>query len=489
VTSPDRAQPGMSRADRREVRAGDLERELVFRLETLLKAIERFFNPANHATRSDAPARNHSFAGELHIVERQFVRAFQYTSRILNDDEVNSLVFQHYLEAEWLSDTSRDMLLREHVAQSSPRESLLVLQDGLQSLDYLCHGLLAAERVDYLSFIALGRQYRTLIAGNRYFSPWAHERLSLLRCPVSDGLIRQAARATSSVRLRRAMVLTVGLLGRYLDILSWLNPASTSKAELLDALPYFALLKSECRVLQYFLEHGFSQRAFQGGTLCSEEEEFRSRVDSLAFELGVDLKRVCDEVLIDCVAQKSVGRLRGQIEAAHGMLKSFLQQAVASLLAFGIPDLSLESVFPDVVIRKIEASRLRQDLWMFEQVLDHVSSAVADPCVPPPSRRAAAQGMLSFLDYFEMLGFELVRWNDRDAFRHFFAELRQLRYEPFTEPARCADISANLECFRIFIETVRILVSQRILLREVPLDTTPLQRALAQFVGANPAAR
>jgi hypothetical protein len=210
-------------------------------------------------------------------------------------------------------------------------------------------------------------------------------------------------------------------------------------------------------------------------------------VDSLAFELGVDLKRVCDEVLIDAVAQRSVGRLRGQIEAAHGLLKSFLQQAVASLLAFGIPDLSLESVFPDVVIRKIEASRLRQDLWMFEQVLDHVSSVVADPSVTPPSRRAAAQGMLSFLDYFETLGFELVRCTDRDAFRHFFAELRQLRYEPFTEPARCADISANLECFRIFIETVRILVSQRILLRDVPLDTTPLQRALAQFVGVGSA--
>jgi hypothetical protein len=461
---------------------GEDAQERLFHFETLLKAIERFFNPANHPLRTRRGSSfDDGYGEEMLVVERQLNRALKLTQTLLNENDSNALTFQSYVENQWVTDEARDALLQKHFAQEAPRDSLFLLQEGLQSLYHLARGLRTSGQVNALRFDALGRQYRSLVASNRHFSPFRTRRFMLVTPSHRRPFVRRAVQAVVSPRLRRAMLLMIAILERYLSIVAWINPKAVKREELLDALPFLALLKSEFRVLQGFLEEAFMTRWLPGGPANEREEEFRSRVDSLAFELGADLHRVFDEFLLDFFGSRSVRRMRGALEAAHGLLTVFLEQAMTSILTFGTSELGVRQVFPDAEIRLQESKRLREDLWMFSEVLDHVTDRIRNETVSAEQKKQGYKGLLDYLTYFENLGFQLVRHTDREAFEHFFGEMRALRDELFTDSFRCGDVAVNFETFKIYIQAVHSQVNLRSDLREIPFDLERARKALQQF--------
>lgn len=461
---------------------GPEAQERLFHFETLLKAIERFFNQSNHPVRTRRGSSfDDGFGEEMLVVERQLNRALKLTQSLLEESDSSALIFQSYVESQWVTDEARDALMQRHFAQETPRDSLYLLQEGLQSLYHLARGLRTSGQVNAQRFDALGRQYRSLVASNRYFSPFRTRRFTLVTPGHRRPFVRRAVQGLTSGRLRRATLLMVAILERYLSIVGWINPKAIKREELLDALPFLALLKSEFRVLQDFLEDAFVTRWLPGGPADEREEEFRSRVDSVAFELGADLHRVFDEFLLDFFGSRSVRRMRGALESAHGLLTVFLEQAMTSILTFGVPDLTVRQIFPDAEIRVQESKRLREDLWMFGEVLDHVTEMIRGEAISAERKRQAYKGLLDYLTYFENLGFQLVRHTDREAFEHFFGEMRALRDEDFSDPLRCGDVAVNFETFKIYIQAVYSQVNLRADLRDVPFDLERARKALGQF--------
>jgi hypothetical protein len=158
-----------------------------------------------------------------------------------------------------------------------------------------------------------------------------------------------------------------------------------------------------------------------------------------------------------------------------------LEQAVMTMVGIVVPGVSDKDIFPASMVRYQESLRLREDLWLFSEVLKFITEGISGPW-KPEEKRLAYRGLLDFLTYFENLSYQLVRYWDREPFEHFCREMRALRDEPFTDEARCQDVAGNFECFRVFIVTILGLVNQRASLRVQPLDEVRARRALRQFL-------
>jgi hypothetical protein len=193
---------------------------------------------------------------------------------------------------------------------------------------------------------------------------------------------------------------------------------------------------------------------------------------------------VFTEFLVDFSGTRSARRMRGSLEAAYGLLTVFFEQALVGILSFGISGVTVRQVFPDAEIRLQESRRLREDLWLFAEVLRFVIEQIVREDVRAEHKRKAYRGLLDFLTYFENLGFQLVRFVDREAFEHFFGEMRGLGNETFDDAMRCGDVEVNFECFRIYIQTVLGQVCNRQDLQEDPFDETRARSALRQFTSA-----
>jgi hypothetical protein len=154
---------------------------------------------------------------------------------------------------------------------------------------------------------------------------------------------------------------------------------------------------------------------------------------------------------------------------------------VVAVVGVTLPGTADKDLFPSCVMRRQQSLRLREDLWLFGEVLGHVTEFLISPAAPE-SKRLAYKGLLDFLTYFENLSMQFVRYSDHEPFEHFCREMRALRDERFMDQLRCEDIASNFDCFRVFIQTILGLVNLRADLHATVLDDVRAKRALMQFV-------
>ncbi len=455
----------------------------LLQLETRLKAVDRYFNLRNHPARSDGPVGlHHDLSHELEVIDEQLHRLIRLVDRMLDGSGTESLAFRHYLEVQWLSDDRRDSILRQHRDQDRPEESLYSLLVGLRSLAQLTADARAIGQVHLPSFRAFADQYRSLIVHNRFFGPLANHPLYPTAGWTTHPAVQGSIRLASSQRLRRSLGFTILILGRYLTILNWINPLKTDRAEVIGTIPLLALLRSEFRSLRVYLERSLRGRFFPDGTRTEAEREVLSCVDSMAFQLAAEEERAFDTFLRDYHKSTNLFEMASRVEAVKQLLTVFFEGATLALLKIVSSHVVPEEIFPDMAIRLEQSARLREDLWIFAEVLGHVVLSISDPDSDLEERRRMYRRLLDFLTYFETLSFEGIRFTEYDSFVSFFTEMRELRDEPFDDQARNQDIVSNFECFRIFIEMVRGHVSQRAELQGTSLDTDHARNVLDQFL-------
>ena len=457
--------------------------EILFQLEIRLKALDRFFNLENHPQRSGGTETLQSnLMVEVGVVDRQLRRLLQLAHRILDAADTNALFFRAYVETRWLSDSERDALVSQYRDQSTPLQALYSLLTGLRSLADLTSGLRAADEVRLPAFRALGQQFRTLLVQNRFFNPLERHAFHPISSWIEHVALRRAIENSPTLRMRRSLGFIVLILGRYLTLLSWINPNATSREEILEAFPVLALMRSEFRSLVPYLEKTMPQRFFPEGPFAPEEEQFLESTDAFALQLQVESNKAFRQMLFDYSSVKSQRRLRGMVEAVHGLFTLLFEQVTVSLVQILDPDLDGADLFPDFVSRFEQSARLREDLWIFSEVLTRVITILEDPEAGSPAKREGYKSLLYFLNYFENLSYQSIRQTEYESFQGFFNEMRALRNDSFSDPAACRDVASNFECFRIFIETVIGLVSKRAELRGVELDTEHARQVMDQFL-------
>lgn len=471
------------RAWLRSILSGGNDEDVLFRFETMLRAMDRFFNLENHPARREGQIGfEHDLRVEVGVVDRRLRGIQQLGRMILDETDTSAFHFQSYVETQIVGDLERDQLLERHRVQGSPLESLYLLQVGLRSLVHVTEALVTADHVRLTAFRGLGHQYASLLVQNRYFNALRPASFSPLYDRVAHPLLQRAVREAPTERMRRQLSNVILALHRHLRILRWIRADAPTRDELLDALPLLALLRSEFRAMVPFLEQGIPDRLGPAGTRHPAEQALVDRLDAFAFQLGLESRKIWRQVLVDFSTTTQVGRMRSALEAVVGLLTNFLQQTSVQCVQAVLPDTEGRDIYGDFVSRLEQSLRLWQDLWVFHEVLRSTGARIGKADLAAEDRRAAYNTLVEFLTYFIHLSFQLVRFEDHEHFERFFDMIRGLRDETFANPDRAWEIGRSVEHFRIYLETTLGLVQQRTDLRGIPFDEARARKLLKQFL-------
>lgn len=452
---------------------------ILFRFDVLLKALDRFFNVSNHPPRRNGEVSiGDNLINEVGIADRVLRELIRLAQSVLDETDTSALMFRSYVEGQLISDHERDAVYSRSRQQETPEESFYLLQVGLCNLAQLTAGLRRADTVELPVFRALGHQYASLLWRNRYFNPLRTRTFNALYDRVENPLLSSAVHAASSEPLRRGIGFVILAFNRYLKILRWIHPDAPSREALHDTLPVLALLNSEYRSLQPYIERSLPRHLLPSGPQTEDEGEFVERLDAVAFQLSFECRKTFEQILVDFSTTQAVGKLQMMLETVQGVLVTFLQQSVVQLVQVVLPDVEGRDLYVDFVSRHAQSVRLREELWIFERIVAEVRGCLAGDATvfarrPDASSKLSAFRTLSgYVDLFEHSSLHLVRRADLEAFEQFFRRLRSVRddEELLASRNRSLELARDFEHFRIFLETTRGLVDNRADLQAVPLD-------------------
>jgi hypothetical protein len=442
--------------------------DIFFEFEHTLTALSRFFHPQNHPP----PLKTHAtyesnVKNELEILDRSLRRLIHLIETILRAIPGKDFFFQSYVETHLIKDTERELLLTARLQQTNPTESLYLLYLGLRSLVPITQSLLHLQTVRLPAFLALGQQYTFTLVTNHFFNPIKLRGFSPLYDRITNPVLGEIIQSLPEGDQKLQWAYAILSLLRYLRIVRFTHPSRKGKEELSDTLLWFSYLQSEINTFISYLE---------------DRKKVYPVFDALSFQLSLDSRKVFHQILKGFTYSDREMILRTKVDSAHGVMKNFLEQAVLLLIETIHPHISGSDIFPEFKSKKEQSLRLREDLWVFHEILKNIIPILEDENQEPLTKRAMYHALLEFIQYFEGLSMNFVRYTDYESFQNFFEEIRGFKGETFISEARSREIAKTMENFRIFLETTFSLVNQRAELNGIPVDIPSATSTLKKFL-------
>ncbi len=337
---------------------------LLFELEMWLKAVERFFNINNHPLWTMEFPSAKSFSSEVKILQSGIERMMVIIRNFLEEDS-NFLHFQKYIENKISRDSIRDKLIIESMKQNHPRDSIFLLMINFMSLYEIIKFISEMQGCPYLLFNNLGHLTIRLISMNHFFDPVKLPTFSPIYDRINHPVILRIVKKVKSAKEKKVISVLFLVFFRFLKYLKFVNAEEMDEAKLKTNLLIFSLLKSEAReIINYIDKEAISE--LQGG---KEGEALITFLKDIKFQLELELKKVYESVLKDFVIIKSIGSLRASIDNASGILTNNFQQIIVNLAKFFSPDIEGKEIFIDFVSKLEKSLRLREDLWIYREIL------------------------------------------------------------------------------------------------------------------------
>lgn len=456
---------------------------LLFELEMLLKAIERFLNINNHPLSTSGPASTKSFSSEVKILKTGLERIMIIMRNLLEDDS-NILHFQKYIENKISRDSARDKLIFESMEQKDPRSSLFLLMINLMSLYEVIKFISEMPRCDYLLFNNLGHITIRLISTNLFFDPIKLPTFSSLYDRISNPKILQIVKKVKSESEKKVVSVIFLAFFRFLKYLKFVNAEETDEVKLKFNLLIFSLLMSELREVINYIDMEVTKELKKG----KNSDVLIPFLKGIKFQLELESKKVYESVLKDFVSFSNMGVLRASVDTARGILTNNFQQVIVSLAKFLSPDIEGKEIFVDFVSKLENSMRLREDLWIYRELLYYAEFCLKadekDENYRPPKN--VVQMIMDFMLYFQSLSFTLLRYADLEPFEEFSRYIFNL-YEDYVDKKEIEEIKINelkerIHTFRIYVETTLSHVNNRAELRDVPFHPEGAKELLEQFI-------
>jgi hypothetical protein len=146
--------------------------EVLFELEMLLRALDRFFNPDNLPISNIDDIVSRNFAHEMRIVKHGVDRAIFLIKSLIPLEESSAIYFRSYVERELLHDYARDILEEKSLSQETPGESLPLLCLSFVNISEILSALCQRKHADHTLFHSMGQLLSREIAMNRWFNPF-----------------------------------------------------------------------------------------------------------------------------------------------------------------------------------------------------------------------------------------------------------------------------------------------------------------------------
>ncbi len=452
---------------------------LLDELEMLLKATERFFNIDNLALSNKEQIISKNFYNEIRILSGSAKRIVSIIRLLLVDHSANAFYFQAYVENRLLADYARDRIIELYLNQSSPRDSLYLLYITFLNLGALYETVANTKKVSYTMYSNLGQLTSREISLNKYFNPLKLEPFLERYDKIRDRNIRVIINGITNENLRIKISIVFLSLFKLIRYLRHINNESEDIEELRASLLFFTLINSEAKMITKFLDDEFLKKKENN----EYDESIIATIDSLSFQLSIEIRKVFGQILKDAIEIGNLLKLRAAIDSAKGILANFIQQSI--ILVTHKFDLSIKGtdIFPDFVSKIEQSLRLREDIWLFKNVLEFFEQNTTESGAKHNYTIQILFNMIKeYIYYFQDISFSLVRYSDHEEFEKFFDSIGIYKEEDLLNRFKFVELRKTIHNFKIFLETTFGHIVNRSELKDIPLDTEHLKMVLAQFI-------
>lgn len=460
-----------------------LKNERLFELEMYLKSLDRFCNVRNHPISDIENIFERDFKIETQILRETISRVISLVRKLLPQDKTSAFHFKQYVERRLMSDRARMEMMELSLRQNSPEESLYVLESGMTSLREMVSAVLSLKKVSYLRFYHLGQFVSREIAWNTFFNPFQIGEFSPNHDRIRNAAILKVVRNQIPDALRKEISIIFLIAFRLLHYLQYVKEEDADRLTLLKNLPLFVLVKSEIGALIDYLESDLP-RVVREKLPGQEGDELAAALDSLAFQLGMEGKKVYDLEIKDAATQTDINMLITGMARAKGVLVEILRQVVVQLAR--TLDISLEGrhIFRDFISRTELSLKLRKDIWIFHKVIENFDRTISDNLPKKDFKPIleAFKSLRNYIFYFQNVSFQMVRFTDREAFEDFFGAVDGFNGDSIYDKEQLEDLLKKVHSFFIFLETTLGNVSQRSELKEKPFGKREGEYILEQFL-------
>ncbi len=452
---------------------------LLFELEMLLKGTERFFNIDNLPISHKEQAIGKNFHNELKILTFIAKRIVSIIRFFIIDESSSAFYFQSYIENRLLADHARDKVIELYLTQSSPRDSLYLLYITFLNLANIYESASQNKKVPFSLYMNLGQITSREISVNKYFSPIPFEPFFDRYDKIHDHNIRGIVSQIADDNLRLKLSVVFLSLFRLLRFMRYIKNESEDFEELKTSILIFTLVNSEAKTLTKFLEEEFLKYK----TEVKYREKTVSTIDSLAFQLSIELRKVFDQILKDSVEIGNLTKLKVIVDSAKGILSNFIQQSIILLAQSFDPYIKGKEIFPDFISKVEQSLRLREDIWLFKSVVEFFEQNTNENgSMGSYSMEELFNIVRDYIYYFQDIGFSLVRYSDHEGFEGFFDRLSMFRDEDLLNKFKLSELRKTMHNLKIYLETTLGHIENRAELKNIPPDLKHLNAILSQFI-------
>ena len=213
--------------------------------------------------------------------------------------------------------------------------------------------------------------------------------------------------------------------------------------------------------------------------------EIRGSFECVNANLRIELRRAFEHELPSPDSGTAEIELRRLVSSSVGQLRPAVQNAVLFLGKTLGQKLEEGQVFDDHAAKRQLSERLRQNVWMFAQIV-RAFSAKAKHARGSEDAWGGVSGLVfvrEFLAYFRAMGFPLLRASDYPRFQSFVAAMNGLEDTDLLDPSKLDAAVAECDAFHEFLIKLVEDVGKREELAGIPFDKRAAASALRLYLG------
>lgn len=437
--------------------------EVFSELDTLLKAVDRFFNIDNlPISKEDLTHRN--FLNELIAVREVILRIVSLLEIVIPEGKRNIYWFHKFAQTKLLSDRKRDALRDELYRQDTPEKGILLLYDTFVNFKGLVSDIIKTDHISFLTFNNIGQLIGKEIGENIFFNPFKRE----IDPDIDVINNREVSRVVKSISDRGAKKYISLLFLHLFRFLRYLRSVDNSQrfGSLSAAAVILILIRSEIEIFRGYLERIANS---------IKDNNLSMLVRAMGYQFAMESKRVYNQELREVFRNRSVSYLKARIENSHGILKNLTEQSIIQIVQYFDPSLKGEDIFDSFVTKLEQSLRLRDDVIILERFLRlfEETEAIGE-------RQRVFDAMINYMLYFESFTFRLLRYEDYEEFAAFFEKVLSLGRELSDKNIQV--LLDEVHKFRIFVETCIRQISNRAELLNTQPDMEKINNSLKQYL-------
>lgn len=460
--------------------------EHLFELEMSLKAVERFFVLDNLPISNKDNVMTRNFYYEIKILNPVVNRIVALIRMLINPEEVKAFYFKSYVEYKLIRDYARDRLMENNLRQETPKDSIFLLFNTFVNIQEILSGLAQLKKVPYVLYFNLGQLVSREIYFNRYFNPFRLSAFSKIYDRITSPVLQSIVNSIKDEHIKKHISIIILAFSRFLKYLKYINNTSEDPDVLKSSLPIFSLIHSEARSLKTYIESDIPKELKTTKKTEKSAQPLRTAflnfLDSLSFQINMELKKTFQQILRDAAEIHSSGTLRTIIDNSKGVLNNFFQQSIVSISQIVKPEINGYDIFPDFVSRIEQSLRLREDIWIMYQLVTKFETAINSPKPNPVLIKKSFNALQEFIIYFKNLSYNLLRVSDLEDFNKFFQQIDDYLEEDLENQLKIDELKKLLHLFSIFLSTTLSHINNRQELKNKPVDEEHAQQIMQQFL-------